>query len=112
MRRVGVVLLQIAVATVALSVLGGIVGALIGHFVMHRSAALGAGWGIIIVGALTTLTAGGSGSPGENLVQGRSGLFSTYWGQSSPLPQSPYQVVLGGCLTVVVGIGFLYLFAY
>jgi hypothetical protein len=101
--------LQILAAAVGLAVIGGVLGLIVGQFVGSGDAANGVGWGMVGVGAIVGFAAGGSGSPSENLVRGRSGAFGTYWGESAPLPQSPLQVALGGCLTFVVGVGVLFL---
>ena|SRR5438876_6084478 len=109
MRGVGVVVLQILGAAVGLAVISGLIGFLIVHFAGWGDAATGFGWGMVIGGAIVGFAAGGSGSPSENLVRGRSGAFGTYWGESAPLPQSPLQLALGAVLTFAAGVGVLIL---
>jgi hypothetical protein len=105
-------LLQIVGASVGLAAIGALAGFLVAHFAGRGGAANGVGWGMIVVGAIVGFAAGGSGSPSENLARGRSGAFGTYWGQSSPLPQSPLQLALGGLFAFAGGIAVLILFAY
>jgi hypothetical protein len=101
--------LQILAAAVGLAVIGGLIGLLVGHFVGSGDAANGLGWGMVGIGAVVGFAAGGSGSPTENAYLGKVGAFGTYWGESAPLPQSPLQVALGGCLTFAAGVGVLIL---
>lgn len=108
-RGAGIVLVQILDAAVMISVISGLIGVLVVHFVGAGGVLNGSGWGMVIAGGLVGWLAGGSGSPSENLVRGRSGAFRTYWGTSSPLPQSPIQLALGGCLAFVAGVGLLIL---
>jgi hypothetical protein len=112
MRGAVTVLLQILAATIGLAAIGGVIGFLIVHFAGWGGAATGFGWGMIICGTIVGFAAGGSGSPSENLYRGRVGAFGTYWGESSPLPQSPLQLALGGLLAFGCGSAVLILFAY
>lgn len=114
MRGALTIVLQILGAAVGLAAIGGLIGFLIVHFAGWGGggAATGFGWGMIIAGAVVGLAASGSGSPSENLARGRTGAFGTYWGQSSPLPQSPLQLALGGLLAFGGGVAVLILFAY
>jgi hypothetical protein len=101
--------MQILAVAVGLAVIGGLVGLLVTHFAGWGGALDGFGWGMIIAGAIFGFAAGGSGSPSENLVRGRAGMFGTYWGESSPLPQSPLQLALGGLLAFAGGVALLVL---
>ncbi len=112
MRGALTILLQILGAAAGLAAIGALVGFLVGHFAGWGNAANGVGWGIIIAGSLVGLAAGGSGSPSENLARARTGAFGTYWGQSSPLRQSPLQLALGALLAFGLGVAVLILFAY
>ena len=109
MRGAGVVALQILGAAVAVAVVGGLIGLIVSHFVGSGGALNGFAWGMVGGGALVGLMAGGSGSPSENLVRGRSGAFGTYWGESAPLPQSPLQLALGAGLAFAAGVVVLIL---
>ena len=111
MRGAGIITLQIVVAGVLLAVISGLIGFLVIHFTgwAGGSAATGVGWGMIVGGGLVGFAAGGSGSPSENLAGGRSGLMGTYWGESSPLPQSPLQVMLAGALVFGAGVAIVVL---
>jgi hypothetical protein len=103
MRGAGVVVLQILAATVGLALISGLVGFLIVHLA-GGDATTGFGWGMVIGGGLVGFAVAGSGSPSENLVRGRSGAFATYWSESAPLPQSPFQFLIAGVLTFAVGV--------
>lgn len=109
MRGVGIGVLQVLGAAVGLAVISGLIGLLVGHFVGSGDALNGFAWGMVIGGALVGLAVGGSGSPTDNIYRGKVGAFGTYWGQSSPLPQSPLQLALGGVLAFVAGVGLLIL---
>jgi hypothetical protein len=104
MRGAGVVTLQIVVATVGLALISGLIGFLIVHFAGWGDAVTGFGWGMVIGGGLVGFAVAGSGSPSESLVRGRSGAFGTYWGESAPLPQSPFQFLIAGVLTFAGGV--------
>ena len=104
--------MQIFVAAVGIAAIGGLIGFLVVHFNHWGGASKGFGWGMIIAGALIGLVTGQSGSPTENLVRGRFGAFQSYWGQSSPLPESPLQIALGAFLAFLGGIGVFALFGY
>ena len=103
---------RIATATLAVAALCALVGFLVGHFAAHSGAANGIGWGMAGGGALIALLTGGSGSPSDNLVHGRTGYFATYWSQSASLPQSPLEVALGSLLVFGGGLALLFLAAY
>ena len=45
----------------------------------------------------------------DNIYRGKVGAFGTYWGQSSPLPQSPLQLALGGVVAFAADVGVLIL---
>ena len=107
MRGAEVAVLQILGAAVAVAVIFGLIGLVVSHFVGSGGALNGLGWGMVIGGAIVGFAAGGSGSPSENTYRGRVGAFGTYWGQSAPLPQSPLELALGGCLAFSAGIGVL-----
>ena len=104
MRGAGVITLQILAATVVLTVICGLIGFLVVQFAGWGDAATGFGWGMIIGGGIVGFAVGKSGSPSKNLVRGRTGQMVTYWGQSAPLPQSPLQVGIAGCLTFAFGV--------
>jgi hypothetical protein len=113
MRHAGIVLLQLAAATVGLAAIGGLIGFLVVHFTgWGGGAGEGFGWGMIVCGVLVGFAAGGSGSPTDNMYRGRVGAFGTYWGQSSALPQSPLQLALGGLFAFAGGIALLILVVY
>lgn len=107
MHRVVAALQRLVGATVIVAGLGALVGFLVTHFAGWTGGVQGVGWGMLAAGALVGLLAGGSGSPSDNLVRGRMGAFGTYWGESSPLPQSPLELALGGLLAFVAGIALL-----
>ena len=109
MRGAGPVTLQIVGSALLVAVVGGLIGLLIGHFVGSGNALNGFAWGMVIGGAVVGLAVGGSGSPTDNIYRGKVGAFATYWGESSPLPQSPLQLALGAILTFAVGVGLLIL---
>jgi hypothetical protein len=109
MRGVGVVALQILGAAVAVAVVSGLIGLVVSHFVGSGGALNGFAWGMVAGGAVVGLVSGGSGSPSENLIRGRSGAFGTYWRESTPLPQSPLQLAFGACLAFAAGVGLLIL---
>jgi hypothetical protein len=109
MRGAGIVTLRILAATVGLAAISGLIGFLVVHFAGWGDAPTGFGWGMVIGGAVVGFAAGGSGSPGENLVRGRSGAFGTYWGESAPLPQSPLELAIGGALTFAGGVALIVL---
>ncbi len=112
MRGIVTAVEQVLAATVGLAAIGGVIGFVVVHFAGWGGAAEGFGWGMIAVGTIVGFAAGGSGSPSENLARGRMGAFGTYWGQSSPLPQSPLQLALGGLFAFAGGIALLILVAY
>jgi ABC-type antimicrobial peptide transport system permease subunit len=103
---------QILTAAVVVAAIGGLIGFVVVHFAGWGGAATGFGWGMIVAGGLVGFVAGGSGSPSENLVRGRTGAFGTYWGQSAALPQSPLWLALGGLLAFAGGIGLIVLAYY
>jgi hypothetical protein len=104
MRGAGIVVLQIVAATLGLALIAGLIGFLIVHFTGWGDATTGFGWGMVIGGGLVGFAVAGSGSPSENLVRGRTGAFATYWGESAPLPQSPFQFLIAGVITFAAGI--------
>lgn len=109
MNRVVVVLRRLVGATLLIAGLAALVGFLVTHFAGWTGGVQGVGWGMVAGGALVGMLAGGSGSPSDNLVRGRAGAFGTYWGESSPLPQSPLELALGGLATFAGGLAVLIL---
>ena len=112
MRGAFLILAQIVAAAVGSAAIGGLIGFLVVHFDHLGRASKGVGWGMIVAGLLLAFLCGSSGSPSENLARGRSGAFGTYWGESSPLPQSPLQLALGGLFAFGGGIAVFFLFGY
>ena len=112
MRGAFLILAQIVAAAVGIAAIGGLIGFLVVHFDHLGRASKGVGWGMIVAGLLLAFLCGSSGSPSENLARGRSGAFGTYWGESSPLPQSPLQLALGGLFAFGGGIAVFFLFGY
>ena len=100
---------RLALAAAAIAGLSALVGFVVVQFFVSGTTLQGVGWGICIGGSVVTLAAGGSGSPSDNLVRGRMGAFGTYWGESSPLPQSPIELALGGVLALAAGIALFVL---
>lgn len=109
MRGVEIAAVQLLAAAVGIAAISGLIGFAVVHFEHWGGSAAGFGWGMAIGGAVVGFAAGGSGSPTENLVRGRMGFFATYWGESSPLPQSPLQLALGGLFAFAGGLALLIL---
>lgn len=130
LQRAVIVLVQILVAALLIAAIGGLIGFLVTHFAHWGGAKRGFAWGMVAAGVLMSLVVGQSGSPIENLGRGRTGLFGGafsggggpyggggpvgmwYFGQSSPLPQSPLQLAIGGLLSFAAGIAVFVLFGY
>jgi hypothetical protein len=106
-RKVLVVVQQILVVTVAIAVVGGLVGFLIVHFGASGGFVKGVAYGMIGAGALVGFVSSQSGSPSRNVAQGRWGASGNYWGTNSALPQTPYQFVVGGLLAFGGGLALL-----
>ena len=100
---------ELLVATVGLAALGALGGFLAAHFGGWTGAAQGVGWGMTVGGGMVGLVAGGSGSPSENLLGGKAGVFGTFWSESAPLPQSPLSFALAGLFVFAGGLAVLVL---
>jgi hypothetical protein len=86
MRAAGVFLVQIAVATLAIAAIGAVIGSLIAYFALNRSAALGAGWGMVVAGAFAAMPAGSGGR----------GTLA--WRRHGGAPRSPLLITFAGLL--------------
>jgi hypothetical protein len=100
MRTAWLILKLIALAAVAIALIGGLIGGLIAQFATSHGFVTGIPYGIILAGLLVAFLTAQTGSRSRMASQAR-------W--FSPPPQAGYQFVLGGLLAFGGGLALLIL---
>lgn len=107
MDKVVLVLKQILLVSVAIAVVGGLIGGLVARFASSHGFLKGVPYGMIVVGVLVAFATAQSGSPSRMAREGRWGYVGNYYGQNPALPRTPAQFLVGGLLAFGAGIALL-----